>query len=164
MTFRTGLLLLIMSTTNSPAAEPQWSLLKYADDGFPVVMKVMGDLPDESVRTRFTWLTVVSWRYAVEDNNGMPLPETNEHMIALEDAIDSIQENGLCLQVYTKTGNGLKELVYYIGDRDTFMEAFNVALADQPRYPLEIQFFEDPEWGDLQTVHKVYLKKEAPAE
>jgi len=81
-------------------------------------------------------------------------------MIQLEHAIDTIQENELCVQVYSKTGNGLKELVYYIGDRDEFMQTLNDALSDQPRYPLEIEFFEDPEWGDLMTVQRVYLRKD----
>jgi hypothetical protein len=90
----------------------------------------------------------------------MPAPEVNDQMVRLESAIDSIQEDELCVQVYSKTGNSQKELVYYIGDRDTFILAFNDALAGQPRYPLEIEFFEDPEWGDLLTVHGVYLRKE----
>ena len=47
-----------------------------------------------------------------------------------------------------------------IEDRTAFMEAFNDVLADHPRYPLEISFYEDPNWEDLQTVHKVYLKNE----
>ncbi len=120
----------------------------------------MEDLPPEGVRERFGWLTVVSWRYDGAKNNGMPTTDVHEQMVLLEDSIDSLQEAGLCVQVYTKTGNGLKELVYYIGDREEFMRAFNEALADQPIYPLEIEFFEDPEWSDLQTVHSVYLPKE----
>jgi hypothetical protein len=108
---------------------------------------------------RLGWLTVIAWRYGRAENNGMPLPAVNSQMVDLEHAIDSIQESELCVQVYSRTGNGLKELVYYISDRDEFIKAFNEALAHHPRYPLEIEFFNDPEWGDLQTVHKVYLQK-----
>ncbi len=149
-----------MSTSNSAVNDLSWILVKYENEGYRIVMKAMQELPAESVRNQFTWLTVVSWRYDRTENNGMPVPETNSQMINLEDAIDAIQEKDLCVQVYTKTGNGLKELVYYIGDRDDFMKAFNEVLADHPRYPLNIEFFEDPEWSDLQTVHKVYLNKE----
>ena len=155
-----GILILIMSTPNSAAGDSSWLLLKYKNEGYPVVMKVMEELPPESVRDRFGWLTVISWKYDRVENNGMPLPALNSQMVDLEHAIDDIQENNLCVQVYSKTGNGLKELVYYISDRDEFMKAFNEVLADHPRYPLDIEFFDDPEWGDLQTVHKVYLEKE----
>ena len=155
-----GILVLIMSTPNSAAGDSPWLLPKYQKEGYPIVMKVMEERPPESVRDRFGWLTVISWRYDRTENNGMPLPDVNNKMIDLENAIDGIQENDLCIQVYSKTGNGLKELVYYIGDRDEFMKAFNEALTDHPRYPLDIEFFDDPKWGDLQTVHDVYLNKE----
>ena len=149
-----------MSTSNSAADSSSWKLLKYKDDGHPIVMKVVEDLPPESVRVRYGWLTVISWKYDAAKNNGMPIPDVNSQMVQLESAIDVIQEKELCVQVYSKTGNGLKELVYYSSDRDEFIEAFNEVLADKPRYPLDIEFFEDPEWGDLQTLHRVYLQKE----
>ena len=158
--FFAGFLILIMSTPNSAAGSEDWLLIKYERDGLPIVMKVMEDLPPAAVRDGFEWLTVLSWRYDASENNGMPIPEANIQMIQLESSIDILQEAELCVHVYSKTGNGLKELVYYISDRDEFMQAFNQALANQPAYPLEIEFFEDPEWGDLQTVHRVYLKKE----
>lgn len=149
-----------MSTPISSVGSSSWQLLEYEDDGLPIVMKVMEDFPPESVRDRFGWLTVISWRYDAGENNGMPLPDTNDLMVQLESAIDIVQEKELCVQVYSKTGSGLKELVYYICDRDEFMKAFNDALAGHPKYPLDIEFFEDAEWGDLRTVHNVYLRKE----
>ena len=156
----TGFLILIMSTPNSADDSFSWVLLQYEDDGFPVVMKLMEELPPKQVRERFAWLTVISWRYDASENNGMPVPDVNDQMKQLEASIDTLQENELGVQVYTRTGKGLKELVYYIGDRDEFMEAFNQALSDQPRYPLDIEFFEDPDWQDLQTVHSIYAQKE----
>ncbi len=149
-----------MSTPNSAAGTYSWILLQYEDDGFPVVMKLMEDLPPEQVRERFAWLTVITWRYDASENNGMPVPDVNDQMKQLEASIDTLQENELSVQVYARTGKGLKELVYYIGDRDEFMSAFNQALSDQPRYPLDIEFFEDPDWKDLQTVQSIYVQKE----
>lgn len=136
-----------------------WVVLQYETDGYPVVMKAMQDLPPASVQEKFPWLTVVSWNYDRDDNNGVPLAAINEQMIALEDAIHTLEKDGLCLQVYSKTGNGLKELVYYIGDRDVFMAGFNNVLADHPPYPLDIVFYEDAQWSDLQTVHEVFLSQ-----
>lgn len=66
----------------------------------------------------------------------MPVPAVNSQMVQLETAIDSTREDELFVQMYSKTRNGLKELVYYIGDRNEFMRAFNEALAgrrDTPR-------------------------------
>jgi hypothetical protein len=82
----------------------------------------------------------------------MPTKEVNAKMIRLEDAIeDHIAKNG--------TGNGLKEWEYYIKDREDFISRFNRALADQEHYPIEITFYRDPEWRELERFIAM-LKKE----
>ena len=138
----------------------QWIVGEYESNGNVIVMKVIEDRPPQRVRELFEWLTVISWNYDGSARKGMPDPRINEQMVLLETTIDKLQERQLCMQVYTKTGDGLKELVYYIGDREEFMRAFNEVLADQPRYPLEIDFYEDPDWSDLKTVHQIYLGTE----
>jgi hypothetical protein len=100
------------------------------------VFKLVDELPFEDTRGRFGWLTVVSWKYDGGQPNGMPAESINRGMIALEHAIEDLEQEGHCLHAYSRTGNNLKELVYYIADRDRFMEAFNEALKDQPRIRL----------------------------
>src|SRR5262245_6087826 len=116
------------------------------EDGFPVVFKFVNELPAQDTRGRYGWLTVVSWKYDGSQRNGMPRQEVNSRMIDLEQAIETLEEEGHCLHAYSRTGNGLKELVYYISDRDRFMQAFNEALKNRPTYPIEITFYEDQEW------------------
>lgn len=127
------------------------------ENGFPVVYKFVDDLPSEETRGRFGWLTVISWKYDGSQRNGMPPDETNSRMMSLEHEIEhNLESKGHCQHAYSRTGNGLKELVYYISDRDQFMEAFNHALKDQPRYPLEINFFEDRAWDDFQKILEMF--------
>lgn len=133
----------------------------YQEDGFPVVLKFVNELPDQELRQQYGWLTVISWKYDGSERNGMPPEETNEQMIALEHAIDeSIQMKGLFKHAYSRTGNDLKELVYYISDRDVFIKHFNSALAEHPRYPIEINFYEDRTWRDFQTILERFGKAE----
>jgi hypothetical protein len=123
------------------------------EGGFPVVFKFVDELPSEETRGRFGWLTVVSWKYDGTQRNGMPPEEINLRMISLEHIIeDGLENQGHCVHAYSRTGNSLKELIYYISDRDQFMEAFNNALKDQPPYPVEITFYEDRSWEDFQKV------------
>jgi hypothetical protein len=69
----------------------------------------------------------------------MPTDAVIDQMKALEQQIhDSLQAQGLCEHAYSRTGNSLKELVYYITDQDEFMAAFNAALKGHPRYPIEM--------------------------
>ncbi len=122
------------------------------EDGYPVVYRLVDQLPAEAIRARLPWLTVISWRYDREARNGMPPVAMNERMIVLERALDAIEAAALCRHAYSRTGNGLKELAYYIIERDAFMVAFNDAVRNHPRYPIEIEFFEDQGWSDFETV------------
>lgn len=128
------------------------------EDGLPLIYKFVDELPSQETRDKFRWLTVISWKYDRSVRNGMPPENTNKQMLALEHAVDELEEAALCRHAYSRTGNGLKELVYYIVDRDEFMAAFNTALRSQPHYPLEIKFYEDQEWEDFQTIRRLFKR------
>lgn len=129
------------------------------EDGFPVVYKFVDELPSEQDRERLPWLTVISWKYDGSARNGMPPESVNQQMIALERAIDALESPALCRHAYSRTGNGLKEFVYYISDQDGFMSAFNDALHGHPRYPIEITFYEDRQWSDFQKFRERFKRK-----
>lgn len=120
------------------------------EDGLPVLYSFVNELPDAEVRNELQWLTVISWKYDGADNRGMPPAEENQKMIQLEDVIrEQIEDDKVLRHVYSRTGNNLKELVYYIHGQEQFLELFNDALSDHPRYPIEIKFFEDKAWEDF---------------
>ena len=134
-------------------AEAKGIIGRVYEDGLPVIYKFINELPPESVRVNLAWLTVLSWKYDGEANNGMPLHDDNQRMIVLEDAIEDCIENDQILRhVYSRTGNNLKEFVYYIHDQDTFLEVLNQALSGHPRYPIEINFYQDEQWQDFKRL------------
>lgn len=131
-------------------AEGTWTVGEAKINGKPVVYKFTNELPSVNVRNSMPWLTVVSWKYDGSENNGMPPKDINEKMIKLEDGLETIEgKQRLYLDVYTATGNNLKEFVFYVADREQFMANFNNALNGHPVYPIEIKFYEDRAWGDL---------------
>ena len=131
-------------------ANETWSVGKAEIQGKPVVYKFMNELPDVALRNKMFWLTVVSWKYDGYTNNGMPPKDVNEAMIQLEDGLETIEgKEILYLDVYSATGNELKEFVFYITDREEFMSNFNKALNNHPAYPIEVNFYEDKDWSDL---------------
>ena len=131
------------------------------ENDMPVIYRLVDELPDQATRSALPLLTVISWRYDGSANNGMPAQSTNEAMIRLEDAIEgSILKTGLARHAYSRTGNGLKELAYYIADRDEFMAAFNNSLTDHPRYPIEINFYDDAEWEDFRKLLEAFRSGE----
>ena len=131
-------------------ADEKWSVGESKIQGKPVVYKFMNELPEVALRNKMSWLTVVSWKYDGSTNNGMPPKEVNEVMIQLEDGLETIEgRESLYFDVYSATGNELKEFVFYIADREEFMSNFNKALSDQPAYPIEVNFYEDKDWSEL---------------
>ena len=131
--------------------EGQGVLGTVEEDGLPVIWRFLDVTPSDKQREQLQWLTIISWKYDRDVRNGMPPEDVNEAMIALEFAIeDGVVDDGFCYTLSSRTGNGLKELNYYINDREAFMDRFNGALEGHPRYPIEIAFYHDPEWQELQ--------------
>ena len=77
------------SPTNSN--EPKGLIVKKDEDGFPVIYSLVDEFPDISIRQSLQWLTVIGWRYDGTSRNGMPPPDVNSKMMALEDAVDCLE-------------------------------------------------------------------------
>jgi len=54
----------------------------------------------------------------------------------------------------------LRECVFYIADRERFMQEFNRHAADDPRYPISITFHNDAAWSDLHNLIKEFKAAE----
>ncbi len=132
---------------------------RYYENGIPVIMKFVNELPDNKITERLPFLTVVSWKYDGSENNGMPQKEINEKMIALEDALEETMETSdIFVHAYSRTGNNLKEFVYYSTSQDEFITMLNKTLEKHEKYPIEINFYEDREWSDFKKVLEDFKK------
>ena len=144
---------LILGVSFMAWSEETWSVGEATIQGKPIVYKFMNEFPDNSTRSKMEWLTVVSWRYDGSSNNGMPPKHVNELMIKLEDGLETIKgREELYFDVYSATGNDLKEFVFYIANREVFMERFNEALSGHDVYPIDVNFYQDKEWSDLKKL------------
>ena len=107
------------------------------------------------------WFTVVSWKYDGSDKNGMPTDSVNNKMIEFEKVLESAFENTkVSKHAYNRTGNNLKEFNYYISNREKFMTQFNKAFVEQERYPIEINFYKDSEWTEMNNLINNFEKKQ----
>lgn len=127
---------------------------EYYESGKPVVMKFVNEIPDHKTINRLPWLTIISWKYDPEVNNGMPPKEVNKKMIKLENALEVFYSIDTCRWIYNRTGNGLKEFNYQISDRDQFINKLNKVLQSHERYPIEITFYEDSDWKEFRKLIK----------
>jgi hypothetical protein len=144
--------ILVMSAL-SRGAEEKGIIGRSYEEGNPVIYKLVDELPPVATRDQLRWLTVISWKYDGSKTNGMPLPAVNQRMIDLETAIEShLEREGFLRHAYSRTGHNLKELVYYIHDRDSFTLELNKALDGREHYPIEIVFYDDVNWDDFKRL------------
>jgi hypothetical protein len=98
------------------------------------------------------WLTVFRWEYNGSDSEGMPTTEENQHMLMLDVALGKIERHEFCVEGYRRIGAGLREFVFYIADREEFLEEFNRCVAHDRRYPIKVTFYKDEEWTELRDL------------
>ena len=140
--------------------EPKGIIGRYYEGKFPVIVKFVNALPTIDIQKSLTSLTAISWEYDGSSNNGMPRREVNKKMLVLEDALNKRMEKSKSyIHAYSRTGNNLKEFVYYSKGLDEFMTLLNEELQSHERYPIEIDFYEDPEWSELKKILEDFKEK-----
>jgi len=146
--------------TEKTETEEKGIIGRYIEDGFPVIMKFVNELPEKQIMGKLPFLVVVSWEYDGKKNNGMPEKKINQKMIILEDAIDkSMEKTDIFTHAYSRTGNNLKEFVYYGTNQDEFMNLLNKTLDKHEEYPIEIKFYEDKDWTEFKKVLEDFKEK-----
>lgn len=133
-------------------SEVRERIIKTFNGGLPILWTYVPEMPGTSSRQAMPWLVVVRWEYDGSENNGMPQTEENHRMLMLETALGKIERPAFCVEAYRRIGAGLREFVYYVVDTDKFLEEFNDYVAGDPLYPIEIKFYKDEAWSELQDL------------
>lgn len=120
--------------------------------GAPVIWRFMIEMPEPAERRRRPWLVVISWTYDGSKRGGMPEQGESVAMQSLEQALRPLEVSPRSVLAYSRCGNGLKEFVFYTTDRKQFAEDVNSLLAEQPEYPLQVRFYHDDQWSDLEQL------------
>lgn len=136
--------------TNS--SESKGRIVRTVKDGKPILWTYVPEMPDDDEKISCPWLTVLNWKYDGSENNGMPNEQTNREMLELDRALETLEISKSCSEAYRRIGFDLREFVFYVSNRDDFLTSLNQALADHPVYPIEIKFYEDASWSELQTL------------
>ncbi len=133
----------------------QWTTGEAKVNGKPVTYKILSHAPQDAVKKNMQWLLVISWKYDGTVQNGMPSAKERALMDQLETGLAKIVGHTTThLDIYSATGNNHKERMFYVSDRKQFMEQFNQALKGHPQYPIQIRFYQDEKWSDLESLQK----------
>lgn len=128
-----------------------WTLYETDDEDVgPKLWHIRESFPDRLDASRYPMAVVVEWAYA---DDGLPDPETLSALHGFETLLNGLDTDaGNSLLVHIIRGAGISEWCYYARDYDVFMAELNRALSGRPRYPIEIEFMNDPGWGYRRSI------------
>ena len=132
--------------------ESRGRIVETHKDGFSILWTYVPEMPAEEQRHSLPWLAVLAWPYDGSTRNGMPPVEVNESMLRLEDVLSKIERHDFCVEAYRRVGDGLREFVFYIANREQFLAELNDPIASHERYPIDIKFYMDESWSELQEL------------
>ena len=127
------------------ASRLDWSIVsaQNPETGQTAVFRVRFSKPDRQDLASLVWAIVIRWPY---ESDEMPPAEVNVAQQSFEEALDPLASSRHSELVHVSTGMGLKEWIFYARTREEFMGELNELLSGHPGYPLDIEFFEDPNW------------------
>lgn len=132
---------------SSAVAENMYFTATGEQEGKPVIYRSMQNVPYGEKESDFPILINIYWPFEKDENNGMPDRSTNEKQIAFEDAIASLDVNGMSHLMLVVTGNGRKEWIWYVKNSNEWVGKLNELLAGHEVYPIQIEIEKDPEWS-----------------
>lgn len=134
-----------------------YAICRIKENGYPLVYSILSQCPDASIQRVCQWLTVISLEYKCQDRNRMPGDLDLRKIEKLDLALDAgFDESPSVIEGYRRTGNGLREWVYYSRDQSEFSQLLNQCLASHSPYPIEIKFYQDPVWEDLKELQEEF--------
>lgn len=125
---------------------------KMNEDGNTVIYSLDNYIPEQDIVDDYPTLVVIKWEFDGSENAGMPSKELQEEMYLANDLFNELVESGASFRAYARTGNNFREYVYYCIDQPSFLHALNEAAEKYPRFPIDIVFYEDPEWSDYKNL------------
>jgi Family of unknown function (DUF695) len=110
------------------------------------VFRYAREFRDGFEKAAFPDRLMIVWQYT--SDSGMPAPAERDAMDRMEDLLEPVvKKAGVGVLVLVSTGENLREWIFYATTEEAFIAALNQALADQPRFPIELHAGHDPNWS-----------------
>ena len=122
-----------------------WTILEYEEDSQPVMIRLRGEIPPGVNTDHYPTLVNIYWAYE-SSPSGMPGEEEMARMHELDDLLNENDGAQIGFMMFSVTGNGRKEWIWYIRNADQFIAAVNESLQDLPLFPIEIEATDAADW------------------
>lgn len=118
---------------------------KHKTEDRVVIHRFVSDFESSFDPSTQPYLISIYWDY--ETANGLPQTEESHEMVHMEDVLEPyLGKDGFATLVIVTTGENCRHWSYYVRNVDEFYRRLNLALADEPRFPIEIEDEHDPNW------------------
>lgn len=150
-----SLALMLASLPVLSAEVTQWATAtsKQESTGRTIVFRYAKDFRKGFQAAKLPERLIIVWKYRSE--TGMPSVEERKSMDRMEGLIAPLVDRaGLSVLSLVSTGENLREWIFYTKSEQYFFEQFNLALAKQPQFPIEIHAAPDPTWTTYNKFRK----------
>lgn len=125
----------------------QWVFINAVNGADRMVMRLRTDRPAERDIDSYSTAVLVKWDYPRQPGTALPPTDEMQRMEVFGEAVVALgRAPGCSYLMNISTGLGRREWCYYTRDRAEFMLRFNALLSGHDRYPLKIEFYDDPQW------------------
>ncbi len=131
-----------------------WTLIETSDNGVSVFFRFLTKIPQNIKTQDYQYMVSIFWSYPIENKSGLPLEAIQEAHSKIEKALNVLDDHRTSFYVAQISGNGRKEWIWYTKDINIWWNGFIKALKNHPKYPLDIQKSEEPEWETYQIISK----------
>ena len=140
---------------DTPGITDKWGIAKAeTNDGGIVLFRYREKLPDKHFRSQNPHLLSIVWKYKSGSSSTLPNEQTEALMSTFENQTNALEDQALGYLVIIITGQNQREWVWYVADKQKFTQSLNKALGKQEKYPISLDFSEDPAW----EMHAEFLK------
>jgi hypothetical protein len=105
--------------------------------------------------SEYPTLVSITWEFAEYDDPFKFQGSVEAHHADLETSLGGLngEENGFLILV--RTGEGVKEWLWYVKDFDDWMIKLNQSFSGKPAFPIKINPYDDPEWGTFKQLNEM---------
>jgi hypothetical protein len=126
-------------------------------------MRLRADRPADADIDAYSTAVVIKWEY--RRSRGLRcrrLRRCRRWKCFGEAVVALAWATGCSYLMNVGTGLGSREWCYYTKDRDEFMRRLNASLAGLQKYPLKIEFYDDPAWKVWLDLRVAYTRAGGP--
>ena len=98
-------------------------------------------------KSAFPYIAYVTLHFDPRDESGLPSTEVEALLYQIEDnELEAVESAGRAIHVASVLKAGVKDLLFYSSDPDAFLEQVAELRSMYPRFAIECEIHEDPQW------------------